>query len=218
MSVFKGLAISIVVGGMSLASASSLNLFQNVAAGDLGSTSATLTFTDDYGTGSVKAKALGAPLGDLFYKTSGGDETGLGLANDSEQEISGTSYIQLDFTALLAQYIPAHPYALVSAVLGIGSAQTGEGYVIYGSTTAGTEGTTVLGSGVGVDGSVTLTLAQLQTYHYISVASNGSGNILLDSAALTSVKTPEPATSALMGGALLGISYLIRRRRKSTKV
>jgi hypothetical protein len=222
MLYFRVFTIAVVYGGMSLASASSLNLFSGLTTQGPINSPDILSFTDDYGTGTVTARGFttnGGTQTNLYYKTAGGDETGLGMFNDpaGDHEISGTAFVQLDFTALLAQYLPANPFKLVSAAISLGSVQGGEGYTIYGSNSSGTEGA-VLGSG-GSDGTVTLTLAQLKTSPFISIAAS-SGNVLIDAASVTTtqVATPEPATSALMGGWLLGALFLVRRRRQPAKV
>jgi hypothetical protein len=209
--------------GLAMASTASANQF-NLLSGlpatqqTLG-TSQVLTFTDDYGSGNVTAygyTANNGSLTQLYDKVGGADETGLGMLHDSvnsgDHEIAGAAFIQLDFTALLAQY-SANPYKLVSAQIGLGSVQSSEGYKIYGSTTQGAEGTTLLGSG-GSDGVVTISLAQLQADHFISIVAP-TGDILIDSAVGVSAATPEPATNLLMGGGLLAAAFLFRRSRKA---
>jgi hypothetical protein len=222
MSYLKVLTVAVVYGGISLASATTLNLFNSLTTQGQLANSVNLTFPDDYGTGSVTATGYLQNLNPsgqtpLYYKIGGGDETGLGMAADTvDHEIGGTRFIQLDFSSLLSQYAGHSPFSIVSASITIGSVQNGESFRIFGSNTAGTEGTQIGATGT-ADGSVTLTLAQLNANHFISILAPG-GNVLIDAASVTTsnggqVSTPEPATSALMGSGLLGALFLIRRRR-----
>ena len=226
MSSFKTIAIAVVYGGMSLASATNLNLFSSLTTQGVLGNANTLTFSDDYGTGSITATGYTQNNGSttaLYYKTAGGDETGLGMNNDpsGDHEINGTQFIQLDFTALLTQYQNNSPYKLVSASTTIGSVQGGESYAIFGSNAAGTEGTQIGSTGTS-DGTVTLTLAQLNQYHFISIASP-AGNVLIDALSASTSNsivtgTPEPGTWALMGSGLIGGFFLIRRRRRGAQL
>lgn len=119
------------------------------------------------------------PNTDLWYKTGGGDETGLGLLNDpsNEHEIVGSSFIQ--FTAAGIKTIT------------LGSVQSGESFALYGSNTLGTLGTLLTGYTGTADGTVNLSAID-GTWKYVSVLAP-KGNVLLDSATV-----PEPGTLAMM--------------------
>jgi hypothetical protein len=228
MSYVKVLALAVVYGRLSLSSASTLNLFSSLTTqGALNNTN-TLTFTDDYGSGSIVASGFhsnGGSLTPLFYKTGGADETGLGMLVDpsGDHEINGTQSVQLDLSSLLTQYATHSLFSIVSATISLGSVQGGESYAIFGSNTAGSGSSgSLLGGSASNDGSLTLSLAQLDQFKYISITAP-KGNVLVDAVSVTTASvghvgsTPEPATSALMGGGLLGAAFLIRRR-KTAKV
>ena len=75
----------------------------------------------------------------LFRKEAGGDEVGLGIASDptGENEIHGTTFIQLDLAAL-------HSPPLLSLALGIllDSTTPPDEWALFLSNTAGSHGTT----------------------------------------------------------------------------
>jgi hypothetical protein len=152
----------------------------------------------------------------LFSKVGGTNETGLGLVHDEScstcDEIDNGHFIQLDLQNLFTQ-----GYTLTLVV--VQSSQSGEGFKIFGSTTLGTLGTTLLASGSGGVGSCngnaacTVTVTDPGTYRYISLTATG-GDVLLSTltANAPSAPTPEPGTLLLMMSGLSGL-WCFRRRK-----
>jgi hypothetical protein len=113
---------------------------------------------------------------ELFFKNGSGDENGLGLANGgSDHEIGGKSFIQFTGAGV--------------ASITVGSVQSGESWVLYGSNTLGDRGNS-LKTGT-ADGVVTLP----GSWTYYSLAAGQSGDVLLDSA---TTAVPEPGTTSLL--------------------
>jgi len=139
----------------------------------------------------------------IFGKSDGGDETGIGLdlANDPSHEIKGTGFIQLDISNLVGQ---------VSDFMFVMQSTTSpDAWKVLGSNTKGTPGTTVLASGS--DENVTHTLASnpAGTWTYLTFEAT-SGDVLLgtvsaDSGGITVQAVPEPAALTLMGVGLIGM-------------
>jgi len=161
--------------------------------GTLGNIGPTDTFTA--GSLSLVATGYSSPgvTTDMWAKNGGLNEMGLGLASEPQHEISGTLFVQLNLTQVLA----ASP---TSIALSIQSIQAGEGYSVWGSNTAGTPGTLLASNQTGA----TFTLPDLGSFNFISV-SGGPGNVLLDDVDVT-VPTPEPSAAILL---LLGLVALV---------
>ncbi len=115
--------------------------------------------SDTFLAGAVSMTAYGFSAAntntDLWYKADGGDETGLGLSNDTvDHEVQGTSFLQ--FTAANV------------ATISIGSVQSGETYQLYGSNTLGTLGTKI--GSLGTADVTNLNLAAIDgTWTYVSL-------------------------------------------------
>lgn len=139
----------------------------------------------------------------LYFKNGGGDETGLGLAGMTANEIGGTGFIQFGLGSFLAA-------ASGATQLTLGSVEAGESYSVYGSNVAGSKGALLGGSGAA---NTTFTLPAT-SYQYISVGAP-SGNVLVQGITTTdSVSVPEPgAIFLLFTGliAMLGAAALLRR-------
>jgi hypothetical protein len=176
--------------------------FSTKGVGDLGS--AVETFTGA-GGGSITLWGFSATgvstTGNvnLWFKNDGGDETGLGLKNDTvDHEIMGTSFIQ--FTAL----------GITSVA--IGSVQSGESFQLYGSNTLGTLGTAIGSLGT-ADGTVSLPPID-GGFKYVSVFSP-AGNVLLDNATFIPA-VPEPSTTAfILTLGLVGLFEVGRRKLRA---
>ncbi|MGH9865554.1 MAG: PEP-CTERM sorting domain-containing protein [Candidatus Acidiferrales bacterium] len=133
---------------------------------------------------------------DMFCKSGGAGETGLGIDSDINGEIGTTNFIQL---AGLSG----------SVTLNIESVQSGEGFDILGSDGNGILGTTSLSSGSGgLTDSVTVNLG---SFKYLDITAT-SGNVLLN----TVSPTPEPGTYLLMGTGLLMFGFFMRRKFASS--
>ena len=141
--------------------------------------------------------------GNLYFKNGGGDETGLGLAGMTANEIGGTGFIQFGLGSFLAG-------ASGATQLTLGSVEAGESYNVYGSNVAGSKGALLGGGGAA---NTTFTLPAT-TYQYISVGAP-SGNVLVQGIQTTdSVSVPEPSAIFLLCTgliAMLGAAALLRR-------
>jgi hypothetical protein len=142
----------------------------------------------------------GAPNVNLFGKTGGGDENGLGLANDptGDNEITGTSLIRI---ALGAGVI-----APVSFIMG--STTGGEAWLVSGSNSATTGFVPLL---TGNDELVPHGLPFFNFYTFQATI----GNVLLSS--ITAAVVPGPVVGAGLPGLMVACGVLIalaRRRRQ----
>ena len=151
---------------------------------------------------------------DMYGKTGGGDENGLGLANDpsGENEIAlGKGRIQLDIGSFL-------PYAssLSAVSFFMNSTTEGETWSIYGSNVDGTLGL-LLFSG---NDELQHLLPSFGTYRYYSFLESGSSggrNVLLGKLTANVIGSPfgavpEPATWAMMLVGFFGIGMSMRRK------
>ena len=168
---------------------------------DIGTTA---TFSNGIGSVTVSGFSANSTPTQIFSKNGGGDEDGLGVdgTGDADKEISGTAFLQ--FTAA----------GINSAV--IGSAQTGEGWELVGSSANGVLGTTVLFSGTGGEQvSITGLLAKTGGFTYVDLAVpvGVGGNILLDSLDTPDARVPEPGTKAMsLTLGLVGLFDVGRRK------
>jgi hypothetical protein len=167
--------------------------------GDLGTT---VTYTADAGAVSLTLWGFSKPISGgpadthLFLKTGGGDENGMGLANDptGDDEISGTSFIQFKGTDLTS--------------ISVGSVQdtNGETFQLWGSNTFGT-----LGSTIGPVGTTDGSEALPGGFAFYSLTAP-VGNVLLDSVSFA-VPTSEPGTTAMiLTLGLVGLFEVGRRK------
>jgi hypothetical protein len=142
---------------------------------------------------------IGTAPRNLYFKTSGGNETGIGIANLPDWEIGGTGFIQLDLVN-----VNANPGTLNFT---LGSVQSNDVFTIYGSNTAGVEGT-LLKTGTWADAQFALN--NTAGYRYISIGSP-TGTVLFDG---LTVSTPEPGVGGLLVSgfmALIAAAAFFRR-------
>lgn len=202
---------TIVLLGLSLATCLTLpasTLIYNFSSpsGNLGSSDHTYTSNGlsipAYGFSSSSPLSLGTGV-NLFGKTDGAHETGLGLVNDlsGDHEIVPGSYIQLDLSGL------THATGFGIQVL---SVQQGEGYNLYLSNAKGVAGATYQ-TGISSESAYTVPVADIQITPFLSISAS-SGNVLLGSATATT-QAPEPTTMFSMGMGLLAVAFFIRRKQ-----
>ena len=176
--------------------------------------------TETYTTGALSIFAAGfTALGattDLWGKHDGGDENGLGLANDPQHEIHrGNGFVQLDLSGLRTHVLSA------ALTFGTNSTSGGEVWTVYGTNTAGTlAGGTVVATGSNEGDHLLPGLATYRYFDFVETGTGGGQNFLITSISATlgtdplaGGGVPEPASWALMLLGFGGIGATIRRRR-----
>lgn len=153
---------------------------------------------------------------DLFFKNvpaiGGATETGLGLVGtlDNELQTSGgvpSNYIQLDLSSILAQ-------GFTGGQISVGSIQSGESFLLFGSNVQGQLGTQLGGAIGSAFDEQFVAIPQFGNYQFVSVAA-GAFDIL--PVAFRATITPVPEMSALFPivGLIAAVSctQILRRRR-----
>lgn len=158
---------------------------------------------------SIVASGFSAPATpvDLWGKQDGGNENGLGLANDPQHEIHfGSGFVQLDVINLFGQVVAG------STFFGTNSTTEGEAWAVYGTNTAGTTvGGTLVSSGSTEGNHLLPFLGTYRYYDFVETSQLGGQNFLITS--ITTTPIPEPAAWALMLLGFGGLGALLRRRR-----
>lgn len=161
-----------------------------------------------YTAGGITITAYGFnPSGadNLYVKQSGGDETGLGLADGTaDHEIQVGSFIQLDLTNLAAKGVD-------SGFLTIGSVQSGEGYSICTSSAIGTLGTTC---STGNTNFSPVAISWSSADPIVGLTATAGDVLLVNS--MTTEPTPEPGTVTLLGAGVLMLGAMMFRRFRSS--
>jgi hypothetical protein len=174
------------------------------------------------GTSSGGANISTGSTVNLWAKNGGGDETGLGLANDpsGDHEISGSFCWQnCAPTNLIEISLPA-PESKFSFQMG--SSTSGEGWLVYGSNSP-SSGFVLVDSGTDENShTLTGTTPGLNdgNYQYYYFAFNwadydwnNGNNVLLENVDFNVSSTPIPGTLPLLATGLVGL-FALRRKRK----
>ena len=209
-------------GTMSLSGAQAATVFdfQTPAGNPCGVACSTHTYTvggvsitADGFTGSISGGSFTSTGAvNLWDKTSGGDENGLGLTNDpnsGENEITFGSFVRITM-----------PVGFTAASFSMGSttATQPESWMVYGCTAA-TSGCTALITG-GTDELTSHNLALDPFYYFTEATANTTGNtpnVLLHELDVTA--TPLPATLPLLATGFGAMGLLgWRRKRKAQAI
>ncbi len=152
--------------------AASISVTFNSPTGDLGVSS------KSYSDGGVSVTAYGYVSGsphNLFGKNDGGDEIGLGLTGQLDNEVGPSDFIQLDISQL-------HTNGFNTAELFVGSTQNDEPWALFVSNTLGTLGAIKITSST-VDYPNGVDISAYLGFKYIGLSANSSGiggeNVLL---------------------------------------
>jgi VPDSG-CTERM motif len=207
ISCFRLLAASAFLVSASMAFGTSISITFNDITGDLGVTS------QSYSSGGTTVTAFGYVSGspsNLFGKNDGGDEIGIGLTGQPNNEITPTDFIQLDISQLATN-------GFTTASLFVGSTQaTDEPWDLYASNTLGTLGVIKITSNTtdypnGVD------ISSLLGYKYIGLTANPGGiggqNVLLG-AITANAPSRVPDSGSSIGILSMGLMALFLLRRK----
>lgn len=167
--------------------------------------------TETYTTGGLSILASGFTAAgltaDLWGKHGGGDENGLGMANDPQHEIHfGNGFVQLDVSNLFSKVNAA------TLMFGTNSTSGGEVWKVYGTNTAGSiAGGVVVATGSNEGNHLLPSLGTYRYYDFVETAQAGGQNFLITSISGTTV--PEPEAWTLMIAGFGGLGAMMRRRR-----
>jgi hypothetical protein len=163
--------------------------------GDLGHSH---TYTS--GSTSVTAYAFGGS-GDLFGKMDGGSENGVGIARQRDNEITNSTFIELDLSSV------TNPFSL-----SIGSTQDVEGFKVCFSNSLGTLGGSCQDFfHPGSDPFSTPYFTKPLGDQFVTItADREDSNVLLDG--LTTTATPEPNSLLLFGTGIIAAAGVVRKK------
>lgn len=145
----------------------------------------------------------------LYFKNQGVDETGLGVAGTTDNELDGPNlqFIQLDLTSIIAQ-------GFTNGQLEIGSVQSvsNDQFSFYGSDTAGLLGVQLGGLFDSTSDSTFVNIADFGNWNLVSIAA-ATGDVLpMAFQAMTPI--PEASMLAWLVGltVIIGLMLLPHRR------
>ncbi len=172
---------------------------------DFRGTDTTLGHSQVYNPGpdSVTAYAFGGS--NLLYgKNDGGSEHGVGISGNRDNEITDTTFIQLDLANISGLYS-----------LTIGSTQSVEGFHACFSNTLGAIGGSCQDFATPSTDPFTTT-DFTKGDQYISIQAdgnpNGQGNVLLDGLTYSPTPVPEPSSLLLLGTGMIAAAGVVRRK------
>ncbi len=151
------------------------------------------------GPTSVTAYAFGGS-GLLYAKNDGGSEHGIGIARNNDNEITNTTFIQLDLANITGLYS-----------LLIGSTQNVEGFNVCTSNELGTLGSSCRDFAI-PQSDPFATPAFVKGARYVSIQTDRPGSTVLLDGLTTTNPVPEPSAFVLLGSGLLAGAGMIRRK------
>jgi hypothetical protein len=173
-------------------------------------------------SGSYAQSGSGVPVagdaftagGQLVGNNRGTDEMGVGVCfgngcnnghidDNPEIDASGREAVRLDISSLLAGF--------GSFTVNADSATAGEVLGIFASNAAGTALGANLGDATSAGGNVAITPTTNYLFFVADSTTANGADVLLHSLSVTPNAVPEPASSALLATALLGVAVLRRR-------
>ena len=207
----RGALMALAVGAVATLSAASAQAATLIW--DLSSPAGVLPLAgQSYTAGGITISAAGflngnfsTPNLQLFGKTGGGDETGLGSSVDStgDHELNGTQWIQINFTAARAAGVTNFDFVM-------GSTTDTEAWRVFGSNSATSLGVQIF---AGTDEGMTHTFTGANDAFTFYNFQATNGNVLLQEVSgVTAV--PEPATWGMMLLGFLGLGFAFRQSRR----
>jgi hypothetical protein len=158
---------------------------------------------------TVRASGFSAPYTPtaLFGKNGGGDEIGLGLANDPSHDNEiyyGYGFVQLDVHNL---------FNLINGLAFTTNSTTqGEQWSVFGSNTAGAYSGLAVLTGTNESGGVLpISPVGYRYYDFVSTSQSGGKNFLIS----TLTALPEPSTWGMMLLGFGAIGFAMRRRPRN---
>lgn len=226
MSVLKsGLLTSLALasglfvgGGLAPANASTVTWTFISAGNTLGNISSPhpeLSTAGGYTITATAYNGIGGVTENLFAKTGGGDENGLGITSDpsGNHEIYGTHFIQLDVQSAIAVGLTGFNFSM-------GSTTGNEAWSVYGTNSAAGASLTLLAQGEN-DQLINHALADGYGYYdfFYDGSHRGTGgeNVLLHEFGAVSA-VPEVSTWAMMILGFCGIGAMTYRQRRRINI
>lgn len=147
----------------------------------------------------VTAYAFGGS-GLLYGKDDLGSEHGVGISGQSDNEITDSTFVQLDLSSISGMYS-----------LWIGSTQNTEGFTVcFGNSLGSLGGSCQDFMDPGSDPYHTPNFTK--SAQYVSIQADQGVNVLLDELDYTKSPVPEPSSLFLFGSGILGAAGIIRRK------